>query len=77
MRTPKDGYLIKPDPLDPRLTERVRGIDQTGQPVETAVVVDAGDHVVHLEHVLVEQKSEREIFRIVTDRHRGDNFLGV
>jgi FdhD protein len=36
----KDGYLIQPDPLDPRLTERVRGIDQTGQPIETAVVVE-------------------------------------
>jgi hypothetical protein len=22
-----DDYLIRPDPLDPRLTERVRGID--------------------------------------------------
>ena len=29
MRKPKD-YLIKPDPLDPRLTERVTGIDQAG-----------------------------------------------
>ena len=25
-----NSYLIKPDPLDPRLTERVTGIDQTG-----------------------------------------------
>jgi FdhD protein len=40
MRVPKNGYLIKPDPLDPRLSERVKGIDQTGQPVETAVVVE-------------------------------------
>ena len=40
MKTPKNGYLIKPDPLDPRLSERVNGIDQTGQPVETAVVVE-------------------------------------
>src|SRR3990170_3027492 len=40
MRVPKDGYLVKPDPLDPRLTERVKGIDQTGQPVETAVTVE-------------------------------------
>jgi FdhD protein len=35
-----DDYLIRPDPLDPRLTERVRGIDQTGAPVETAVTVE-------------------------------------
>jgi FdhD protein len=35
-----DDYLIRPNPLDPRLTERVRGIDQTGAPVETAVVVE-------------------------------------
>jgi FdhD protein len=36
----RDDYIICPDPADPRLTERVRGIDQTGQPVETAVVVE-------------------------------------
>ncbi len=36
----KDTYLIRPDPADPRLTERVRGIDQTGKPVETAVTVE-------------------------------------
>jgi FdhD protein len=35
-----DDYLIRPDPLDPRLTERVTGIDQSGKPVETAVVVE-------------------------------------
>ena len=35
MTAPKDSYLIRPDPLDPRLTERVTGIDQTGQPIET------------------------------------------
>ena len=40
MKTPKDGYLIKPDPLDRRLTERVKGIDQTGQPIETSVTVE-------------------------------------
>lgn len=39
MAKPKD-YLIKPDPLDPRLSERVEGIDQTGAKVETAVVVE-------------------------------------
>src|SRR6202140_1881976 len=36
----KDGYLIQPDPLDPRLTERVTGVDQTGQAVETRVTVE-------------------------------------
>src|SRR5476649_164055 len=36
----KDGYLIQPDPHDPRLSERVTGIDQTGQPLEIAVVVE-------------------------------------
>src|SRR3981189_2152008 len=33
-------YLLRPDPADPRLTERVRGIDQTGASVETAVTVE-------------------------------------
>src|SRR5262249_6796414 len=40
MRDTKDGYLIKPDPLDPKLTERVTGVDQTGQPIETRVTVE-------------------------------------
>ena len=35
-----DDYIIRPDPQDPRLTERVRGIDQTGGEVETAVTVE-------------------------------------
>jgi FdhD protein len=35
-----DDYLIRPDPNDPRLTERVHGVDQTGQPIETAVTVE-------------------------------------
>jgi FdhD protein len=39
MTKPND-YLIRPDPADPRLTERVRGIDQTGAAVETSVVVE-------------------------------------
>jgi FdhD protein len=39
MRKSKD-YLVKPDPLDPRLSERVTGVDQTGATVETAVVVE-------------------------------------
>src|SRR5437899_10139464 len=40
MTTPKDDYLVRPDPLDPRLTERVRGVDQTGAPIETRVTVE-------------------------------------
>ena len=35
-----DSYIIKPDPLDPRLTERVTGIDQTGAAIETSVTVE-------------------------------------
>jgi FdhD protein len=35
-----DSYLIRPDPADPRLTERVAGIDQTGARVETSVTVE-------------------------------------
>src|SRR6266436_6751054 len=37
---PKDDYLIRPDPHDPRLTERVSGIDQTGSRIETSVTVE-------------------------------------
>jgi FdhD protein len=35
-----DDYLIRPDPQDPRLTERVSGIDQTGAAIETVVTVE-------------------------------------
>jgi FdhD protein len=35
-----DSYIIKPNPLDPRLTERVKGIDQTGAAIETSVTVE-------------------------------------
>src|ERR1700694_187741 len=35
-----DGYIIRPNPLDPRLTERVSGIDQTGAKIETSVTVE-------------------------------------
>jgi FdhD protein len=35
-----NDYLVRPDPRDPRLTQRVRGIDHTGAPIETAVVVE-------------------------------------
>jgi len=35
-----DDYVIRPNPRDPRLTERVRGVDQTGGEIETAVTVE-------------------------------------
>jgi len=40
MDAPRDEFLIKPDPHDPRLTERVTGIDQTGAAIETSVTVE-------------------------------------
>src|SRR4026208_2202910 len=41
-RMSKDGdsYIIRPNPLDPRLTERVAGVDQTGARIETSVTVE-------------------------------------
>jgi FdhD protein len=35
-----EEFALRPDPADPRLTERVTGLDQDGQAVETAVVVE-------------------------------------
>ncbi len=35
-----DSYIIKPNPHDPRLTERVTGIDHTGVKIETSVTVE-------------------------------------
>src|ERR1700739_3345544 len=35
-----DLYIIRPNPSDPRLTERVTGIDQTGAKIETSVTVE-------------------------------------
>ena len=35
-----DSFIIRPNPADPRLTERVTGIDQTGAKIETAVTVE-------------------------------------
>ena len=35
-----DEFLLRPDPDDPRLTQTVRGVDQEGRPVETAVVYE-------------------------------------
>ena len=40
IKNSNDGYLIRPNPQDPRLTERVKGIDQTGAAIETAVTVE-------------------------------------
>ena len=40
MSNPSKDFLVQPDPLDPRLTERVKGIDQTGQAIETRVTVE-------------------------------------
>ena len=35
-----EGFLVRPDPDDPRLTQAVTGLDQDGQRVETSVVVE-------------------------------------
>src|SRR6202049_1279848 len=35
-----EEFVVPPDPLDPRLTHRVGGIDQDGKPIETAVVTE-------------------------------------
>ena len=35
-----DDYLVRPNPADPRLSEHVTGVDQTGAKVETTVVVE-------------------------------------
>jgi FdhD protein len=40
MTSSGDDYLVRPDPLDPRLTERVKGVDQSGAKIETAVTVE-------------------------------------
>src|SRR5262245_51677734 len=36
----EDDYLVRPDPPDPRLPDRVAGIDHTGSAIETAVTVE-------------------------------------
>src|SRR6266852_5518420 len=36
----QSDYVIRPDPADPRLTERVTGIDQSGASITTAVTVE-------------------------------------
>src|SRR6516164_2448002 len=40
MGMPGDDYLIRPDPQDPRLTERVEGVDHTGAPIATAMTIN-------------------------------------
>jgi FdhD protein len=37
---PADDYIIRPNPADPRLTERVTGVDHTGAAVTTSVTVE-------------------------------------
>ena len=40
MSKERSDYVIRPNPLDPRLTERVAGVDQTGERIETSVTVE-------------------------------------
>jgi FdhD protein len=40
MSKDQDSYIIRPNPHDPRLTERVTGIDQTGARIQTSVTVE-------------------------------------
>jgi FdhD protein len=40
MNKKTDGYIIRPNPQDQRLTERVSGIDQSGARIETSVTVE-------------------------------------
>lgn len=40
MKTASPDYLVRPDPLDARLTEAVQGIDHDGRPIETRVPVE-------------------------------------
>ncbi len=35
-----DEFLLRPNPSDPRLTQRVKGLDHDGKQVETSVVVE-------------------------------------
>jgi FdhD protein len=37
---PRDEYLLRPDPEDPRLTVKVSGVDQTGARADTRVIVE-------------------------------------
>ncbi|MET0605013.1 MAG: formate dehydrogenase accessory sulfurtransferase FdhD [Beijerinckiaceae bacterium] len=40
MKADAEPYIIKPNPDDPRLTEKVAGVDQSGSRVETRVTVE-------------------------------------
>jgi FdhD protein len=40
MDSPTDSYIVKPDPDDPRLKRRVTGLDESGNKIETEVVVE-------------------------------------
>jgi FdhD protein len=40
MSKERDSYTIRPNPNDPRLTQRVVGVDQTGAGIETSVTVE-------------------------------------
>ena len=40
MNEHRPGLLIRPNPDDPRLTERVAGVDERGERIETGVVVE-------------------------------------
>jgi FdhD protein len=35
-----NSYLVRPDPLDERLTQRVEGVDQAGERIDTRVTVE-------------------------------------
>ena len=45
--------------------------------LKVVVIFDLGDDVVVFQHVLVQEIAEREVFRIVADRHHGDDLLRV
>ena len=51
------------------------GADDDG--LEFLVVIDAGDPVVGPQHVLIEQIADREIIRMVADRHHRDDLAPV
>ncbi|HEU4518270.1 MAG TPA: formate dehydrogenase accessory sulfurtransferase FdhD [Microvirga sp.] len=40
MNEHRPGYLIRPNPADPRLTRRVAGVNEAGERVETSVTVE-------------------------------------
>ncbi len=44
---------------------------------DLVVIDDIGHAVVGAQHVLIEQIAERQIFRVIADRHHGDDLLTV